>query len=68
MKIQSTVTGKCYDTDSCVYILNPLQIYKYIANDADLKDILCGFDNKLVYVFDRNDTKKIYDAWCKHEL
>ena len=32
MKVQSTVTGKCYETDECVFIVNPLQVYKYLIN------------------------------------
>ncbi len=68
MKVQSNVTGKCYDTNHSVCIVNMLQTYKYLINDAELLDILPGEDNKLVYVFDKRKTHKLYDAWCKHEL
>ncbi len=68
MKVQSNVTGKCYDTDESVYIVNILQTYKYLINDAELLDVLPGEDNKLVYVFNKKKTYKLYDAWCKHEL
>lgn len=68
MKVQSDVTGKCYDPKECVFILNPLQVYKYLVNNAEILDVLPGEDNKLVYCFSRENTKKLYDAWCKHEL
>lgn len=68
MKVESSLTGKCYETNECVFIVNPLQVYKYIVNDAFPIDIKAGEDNKLVYVYNRSDTRKLYDAWCKREL
>ena len=68
MKVQSTVTGKCYETDECVFIVNPLQVYKYLINDAAPLDILAGEDNKIVYVYNRKSTRDLYDRWCKREL
>ena len=68
MKVQSTITGKCYETDECVYIVNPLQVYKYLSNDLPPLDILPGEDNKLVFVYSRNNSKILYDKWCKREL
>lgn len=68
MKIQSEVTGKIYETDDCVYIVNALQVYKYLANDAELLDVKCGFDNKLAFVFDKEKSYPLYDKWCKREL
>ena len=52
-KIQSVVTGKMYNPKDCVYIINTLQTYKYIENNAELLDLVCGYNNKLVYVFDK---------------
>ena len=68
LKIQSTVTGKCYETEECVFIVNPLQVYKYLINDAVPLDILAGEDNKIVYVYDKKTTYPLYDKWCKREL
>ena len=68
MKVQSSVTGKCYETDECVFIVNPLQVYKYLINDAAPLDILAGEDNKIVYVYNRKLTHDLYDRWCKREL
>lgn len=68
MKVQSNVTGKCYETNECVYILNPLQVYKYLIHDAELLDVLPGEDNKLVFCFSRGSTRALYDLWCRREL
>ena len=68
MKVQSTVTGKCYETDDCVFIVNQLQVYKYLANDSVPLDILAGEDNKIFYFYNRKNTRKLYDLWCKREL
>ena len=68
LKVQSSVTGKCYETDECVFIVNPLQVYKYLINDAVPLDILAGEDNKIVYVYNRKLTHDLYDRWCKREL
>ena len=68
LKVQSMVTGKCYETDECVFIVNPLQVYKYLINGAVPLDIMAGEDNKIVYAYNRASTHKLYDAWCKREL
>ena len=68
LKVQSMVTSKCYETDECVFIVNPLQVYKYLINGAVPLDILAGEDNKIVYVYDKSKTYKLYDLWCKREL
>lgn len=68
MFVQSCVTGKIYDPNKVVYILNTLQTYKYIENNAELLDVKLGFDNKLCFVFDKENTYELYDKWCKREL
>lgn len=68
MKVQSNVTGKYYDTNNSVSIVNPLQIWKYLMNNAVPLDILAGEDNKIVVVFDKSKTYRLYDLWCKREL
>lgn len=68
MKVQSSINGNVYETNDCVYLVNPLQVYKYILNDAFPLDIKAGEDNKLVFVYNRADSKNLYDKWCKREL
>ena len=68
MKVQSSVTGKCYETDECVFIVNPLQVYKYLINDAVPLDILAAQDNKIVYVYTRTLTHDLYYRDSKRYL
>ena len=68
LKVQSMVTGKCYETTECVYIVNTLQVYKYLLNDLAPIDVLPGEDNKIVFVYNRQESRDLYDKWCKREL
>lgn len=72
IKIQSKITGVIYEGEDARYIPNMLQNYKYLkSNEAfdDLVDIICGSDNKLVFVWKKSETMdKLYDKWCKREL
>ena len=68
LKVQSVVTGKYYNPTDCVFIVNPLQVYKYLENGSAPLDILAGEDNKLVFAYDKAKTHKLYELWCKREL
>lgn len=69
---RSRLTGEHYDVYKCVRIVNIQQVSAYLDNDADLLDVYVSKDNNdkriLVFLFDRNSTKQLYDKWCKHEL
>lgn len=67
MKFRSKVTDLVYEGMDVVYISNPLQCARYIKHGATLYDV---FENKdcLVCVFKKDETKELYDRWCKHEL
>lgn len=72
---RSPVTGKKYDyfSNDIVRLVNLQQCMAYISNGAELIDIYTSRDRKtnqpvLVFVFDRQSTKELYDAWCKREL
>lgn len=69
----SDVTGKTYNPSKCVRILNSLQACKYIKNQCLPLDIYPSIDFKtgqdvLVYLFDREESKELYSAWCDHTL
>ena len=69
----SNTTGKQYCPSDVVRILNPRQATLYIANGAELLDIYASKDFKtndplLVFIFNRQATTPLYDAWCKREL
>lgn len=69
---KSRITGKYFNLFESVRILNLKQVTAYIDNGIMPLDIYTSRDenNKpvLVFLFDREETKKVYDLWCKHEL
>lgn len=72
-KITSQTTGKTYNADKVVRIINSLQSATYMTHGAELLDVYASKDFKtgkplLVYIFDREATTPLYDAWCKREL
>jgi hypothetical protein len=72
IKIKSEITGKIYEGEDARYIPNMLQNYKYLKSNLafdDLLDIICGNDNKLVFVWKKSKIMdELYDKWCKREL
>ena len=68
----SRVTNKQYDVRKIVRIMNPQQCCFYLRKHADLLDVYTtkSLDEQrdlLVFCFDREATKDLYDKWCKHE-
>lgn len=49
-----------------VNIVNYRQASLYIKNGV--KPIDLKYTDRLVFVFDKNETSKVYDLWCKYEL
>lgn len=65
--IQPTITGDLYNPAKCVAIRDRYQQYQYISRGAYPKDIYTvGHD--LVMVFDKAETRDMYELWRKHEL
>lgn len=67
MTTLSKTTGRAYKGERMVYILNPVQTAKYLKHGMTLYDIFES-NGSLVFVFDKDETKEIYDLWCKREL
>ena len=72
-KVESNLTGKLYYPEDVVRIVNYRQAAAYIAHEAQLIDIYPSTDFKtdtpiLVFLFNREDTRELYDKWCRHEL
>lgn len=72
---RSQVTGKRYNyfSSDIIRIVNLAQAMAYISNGAELIDIYTSTNRKtgepmLVFVFGKEKTKELYDAWCRHEL
>ena len=69
MRIISKITGKTYFPENTCNILNVTQVVAYLKNGAELLDIYVGRDDKLCFVFPKNElTKKLFDKWVKREL
>ena len=74
MQTYSKLLNKYYDADKAVYIVNILQVARYMKNGAEkyLVDILCDKAKKedtLVFVFEKSPLiKELYKKWNAHEL
>ena len=74
MQKYSRLLNKYYDADKAVYLVNMLQVARYMKNGAEafLVDIL--YDNvkkedSLVFVFEKTpEIKELYRKWNNHEL
>ena len=71
--VRSSVTGTEYDTNKVIRILNYKQAALYMAHGARLYDVYPSKNSKtgetcLVYIFDRQDTKPLYELWINYEL
>lgn len=71
--VKSNFTGKTYDPNKSIRIINMQQLAAYMANGIELLDLYASRDyttNKpiLVGIVDREESKELYDLWCKHEL
>ena len=72
--VKSKITGREYNETSCVYVVNMLQVARYMKNGAHefLVDILYDGvrrEDTLVFVFEKNDIiKDLYKKWNAHEL
>ena len=70
---RSALTGRKYNVfDGVITILNPLQAAFYVANGVDILDVQLSKDRKtdrpiLVYLFKRDETKDVFDLWCKQK-
>lgn len=67
---KSKITGREYDVFQSIRILNITQAIFYLENKIELQDLIISQDRKtnksvLVFVFLRDDTKEIFDTWCK---
>lgn len=69
MRVFSDLIGRYYDMEETVKIKNTLQAGKYIKHGAYPKDIFWDDElNTLVFVFNRDESKKLYQRWKSYEL
>lgn len=67
MRVNSKITNQEYFGERMVYLSNPVQVARYLKHGATLYDIFENKD-KLVFVFNREETEELFTLWCRHEL
>ncbi len=72
MVIESNLKPRKYSETEVCRIINPKQVRLYIKNRAFPIDIYPSIDEKgndiIVYIFLRDQTQDLYQAWLAHEL
>lgn len=66
MLVKSKLTSEMYEDTESIRIPNQLQAYKYMING--LKQIDLIYTDRLVFVFNRAESKAYFDKWCDHLL
>lgn len=72
-KIIGKFSGKEYYASEAIRIMNPAQAAAYWVNGVEPLDVYPCRDTErktpaIAFVFRRNDTKDVFDLWCKHQL
>lgn len=72
-KVESTINGIEYYQSDVVRIVNSKQAATYMEHGAKQLDVYSSRDYKsndpiVVFIFNRADTKDLYDLWCDHNL
>ena len=50
-------------------IVNQRQAYKYIANGLKPTDVIAGYDEKIVFVFENSERlQELFEKWRNYEL
>lgn len=58
---------KEYVIEDTVRIVNTRQAGLYVKHNIPLVDLFWSKDT-LVFVFDKVQSKNVYDLWCRHQL
>ena len=71
--VKSSFTGKMYDPNKSVRIINMQQLAAYMSNGVTLLDIYISKDYKterpiLVGIVDKEESYESYKLWCEHRL
>ena len=68
MRYRSTVTGRLYLPEHSCFITNPKQAALYIKHGAVLLDLMVDRGDRLVYVFDKDESAPLYKKWKNYQL
>lgn len=66
MLVKSKLTNEMYEDTESIRIPNNLQVYKYLTNGLKAIDVL--YTDRIVFVFNRVESKPYFDKWCDHLL
>lgn len=63
-----TLNQANYKDTELVRLVNPKQVYFYLQNGVFPIRIEAGYNERIVYVFEKEPTLKLFMSWCKHEV
>lgn len=67
MREFSDILKRYYDQEDSQIIVNTKQAGLYIKHHCPLLDLYWS-DGSLIFVFDKESSKPLYELWCKREL
>ena len=50
-----------------VRLINPKQVYYYLSKGIQPLRLECGYDDKIVFVFEKETTLKLFAKWREHD-
>jgi hypothetical protein len=50
-----------------VRLINPKQVYYYISEGIQPLRLECGYDEKIVFVFEKESTLKLFSKWRQYD-
>jgi hypothetical protein len=50
-----------------VRLINPKQVYYYISEGIQPLRLECGYDDKIVFVYEKELTLKLFAKWREHD-
>ena len=50
-----------------VRLINPKQVYYYISQGVNPLRLECGYDEKIVFIFEKETTLKLFAKWRERD-
>jgi hypothetical protein len=50
-----------------VRLINPKQVYYYLSEGVEPLRLECGYDEKIVFVFEKETTLKLFAKWRERD-
>ena len=51
-----------------IKLVNQKQVFRYVKHGLQPIRLEAGYDDKLVYVFNKDESEPFFEKWRKHEL